>query len=84
MVVKTAVFDELQVLKSVLQVPSASMRSFKPVASAGRMTPVSVRVTRAYFERHHVRVNVEFSWGATEVKPPVLCDAIVEATETGS
>jgi ATP phosphoribosyltransferase len=43
-----------------------------------------VRVTRAYFDRHHVKVNVEFSWGATEVKPPVLCDAIVEATETGS
>ena len=43
-----------------------------------------VRVTRAYFARHHVTVNVEFSWGATEVKPPVLADAIVEATETGS
>jgi ATP phosphoribosyltransferase len=43
-----------------------------------------VRVTRAYFNRHGVNVNVEFSWGATEVKPPVLCDAIVEATETGS
>ena len=43
-----------------------------------------VRVTRAYFERQHLKVNVEFSWGATEVKPPVLADAIVEATETGS
>ena len=43
-----------------------------------------VRVTRQYFERHGVKVNVEFSWGATEVKPPVLADAIVEATETGS
>src|SRR6187455_2850582 len=43
-----------------------------------------VRVTRAYFQRHQVQVNVEFSWGATEVKPPVLADAIVEATETGS
>jgi ATP phosphoribosyltransferase len=43
-----------------------------------------VRVTRAYFERHRVKVHVEFSWGATEVKPPVLADAIVEATETGS
>ena len=43
-----------------------------------------VRVTRAYFKRHGARVNVEFSWGATEVKPPVLADAIVEATETGS
>ena len=43
-----------------------------------------VRVTKAYFELHSVSVNVEFSWGATEVKPPVLADAIVEATETGS
>ena len=43
-----------------------------------------VRVTRAYFARQRVNVNVEFSWGATEVKPPVLADAIVEATETGS
>jgi ATP phosphoribosyltransferase len=43
-----------------------------------------VRVTRAYFKRHGASVNVEFSWGATEVKPPVLADAIVEATETGS
>ena len=43
-----------------------------------------VRVTRAYFERQRLKVNVEFSWGATEVKPPVLADAIVEATETGS
>ena len=43
-----------------------------------------VRVTRAYFERQRVRVKVEFSWGATEVKPPMLADAIVEITETGS
>ena len=43
-----------------------------------------VRVTKAYFDRLSIPVNVEFSWGATEVKPPVLADAIVEATETGS
>lgn len=43
-----------------------------------------VRVTRAYFDKKKVKVDVEFSWGATEVKPPVLADAIVEATETGS
>ena len=43
-----------------------------------------VRVTRRYFENRGVRVNVEFSWGATEVKPPTLADAIVEVTETGS
>ena len=43
-----------------------------------------VRATRAYFARQRVKVNVEFSWGATEVKPPMLADAIVEVTETGS
>jgi ATP phosphoribosyltransferase len=43
-----------------------------------------VRVTQDYFAQLGVRVDVEFSWGATEVKPPVLADAIVEATETGS
>jgi ATP phosphoribosyltransferase len=44
-----------------------------------------VNITRQYFERLGVNVKrVEFSWGATEVKPPVLADAIVEATETGS
>jgi ATP phosphoribosyltransferase len=43
-----------------------------------------VRVTQQYFKQRSVNVTVEFSWGATEVKPPVLADAIVEATETGS
>ena len=43
-----------------------------------------VRATRNYFATRGVNVDVEFSWGATEVKPPVLADAIVEATETGS
>ena len=43
-----------------------------------------VRVTKAYFDALNVNVNVEFSWGATEVKPPTLADAIVEVTETGS
>jgi ATP phosphoribosyltransferase len=43
-----------------------------------------VGVTRTYFAEKQVNVNVEFSWGATEVKPPGLADAIVEVTETGS
>lgn len=43
-----------------------------------------VSVTKKYFKKHGVRADVEFSWGATEVKPPRLADAIVEATETGS
>ena len=68
----------------VLAVPEQS-----PVRSAadleGRTIATElVRVTRAYFKRHGVKVNVEFSWGATEVKPPMLADAIVEVTETGS
>ncbi len=43
-----------------------------------------VEVTRRYFAQKGVNVKVEFSWGATEVKPPMLADAIVEVTETGS
>ena len=43
-----------------------------------------VRVTKHYFKTQGVKVDVEFSWGATEVKPPMLADAIVEVTETGS
>ena len=43
-----------------------------------------VEVTKRYFASKNVPVKVEFSWGATEVKPPMLADAIVEVTETGS
>jgi len=43
-----------------------------------------VATTRRYLASHGVKAKVEFSWGATEVKPPVLADAIVEVTETGS
>lgn len=43
-----------------------------------------VGVTRKYLAKHGVSAKIEFSWGATEVKPPVLADAIVEVTETGS
>lgn len=43
-----------------------------------------VEVTKRYFAAKNVPVKVEFSWGATEVKPPTLADAIVEITETGS
>ncbi len=43
-----------------------------------------VNVTKNYFRTRGVEVQVEFSWGATEVKPPMLADAIVEVTETGS
>jgi ATP phosphoribosyltransferase len=43
-----------------------------------------VEATKKYFAERNVPVQVDFSWGATEVKPPVLADAIVEVTETGS
>jgi ATP phosphoribosyltransferase len=43
-----------------------------------------VEVTKRYLAQNGVKAKVEFSWGATEVKPPVLADAIVEVTETGS
>jgi ATP phosphoribosyltransferase len=43
-----------------------------------------VQTTKRYLAQHGVKAKVEFSWGATEVKPPILADAIVEVTETGS
>jgi len=43
-----------------------------------------VGATKRYFAANGVKAKVEFSWGATEAKPPVLADAIVEVTETGS
>lgn len=49
-----------------------------------RVATELVNVTRRYFEEHGVECDVEFSWGATEVKVPDLVDAIVEGTETGS
>jgi ATP phosphoribosyltransferase len=49
-----------------------------------RIATELVRVTRNYLRKHGVKADVEFSWGATEAKPPDLADAIIEVTETGS
>jgi ATP phosphoribosyltransferase len=49
-----------------------------------RIATEAVGLTRRYLKQHGVRAEVEFSWGATEVKPPVLADAIVDVSETGS
>jgi ATP phosphoribosyltransferase len=49
-----------------------------------RIATEGVGITTRYLARFGVTANVEFSWGATEVKPPKLADAIVEVTETGS
>ncbi|MGC8764989.1 MAG: ATP phosphoribosyltransferase [Brevinematia bacterium] len=49
-----------------------------------RIATEAVEMTKKYLKKHNVNATVEFSWGATEVKCPVLADAIVEITETGS
>jgi ATP phosphoribosyltransferase len=68
----------------VLAAPESSpIRSVKDLEGKVVATEL-VQVTRRYLEQHGVKAKVEFSWGATEVKPPVLADAIVEVTETGS
>src|SRR3954453_12626197 len=68
----------------VLAAPEDSpIRSAKDLEGKTIATEL-VRATRASFERQRVTVKVEFSWGATEVKPPRLADASVEVTETGS
>ena len=68
----------------VLCVPSdAPVRTVADLEGKRIATEV-VNMTRAYLERHGVNAQVEFSWGATEAKPPRLVDAIVELTETGN
>jgi ATP phosphoribosyltransferase len=68
----------------VLAVPNDSpVRGVKDLEGK-RIATEAVGLTRAYLARHGVNARVEFSWGATEVKPPQLADAIVEVTETGS
>src|ERR1044071_4212787 len=68
----------------VLAVPDASpFRSVKDLQGKIIATEL-VGATKRYLAANGVRAKVEFSWGATEVKPPELADAIVEVTETGS
>jgi ATP phosphoribosyltransferase len=68
----------------VLAVPeTSSIHSVKDLAGKTIATEL-VGATRRYLSSHGVEARVEFSWGATEVKPPELADAIVEITETGS
>jgi ATP phosphoribosyltransferase len=68
----------------VLAVPEASpLHSVKDLQGKIIATEL-VGTTKRYLAANGVSAKVEFSWGATEVKPPVLADAIVEVTETGS
>src|ERR1700720_3322792 len=71
-------------VKWVLAVPEDSFFA-KPEDLQDRIVATElVSFTRSYFASRNVLARVEFSWGATEVKPPLLADAIVEVTETGS
>ncbi len=71
-------------LRWVLAVPENSDITCAKDLEGKRIATEAVGMTRRYLESHGVKANVEFSWGATEVKPPRLADAIVEITETGS
>jgi ATP phosphoribosyltransferase len=68
----------------VLCVPNNSpVKSVKDLEGKRIATEV-VNITKKYLRKHGVKAEVEFSWGATEVKAHELVDAIVEVTETGS
>ena len=80
------IYSRASTLKSrwVLCVPEASpVRSAADLAGK-RVATELMNTTRRYFESRGVKVELEFSWGATEVKVPDLVDAIVDITETGS
>lgn len=68
----------------VLAVPEQSPVQSVRDLNGKRIATEVVRLTRKYLRRHGVKAEVEFSWGATEVKAHELVDAIVEITETGS
>jgi ATP phosphoribosyltransferase len=68
----------------VLCVPNDSPVKTVKDLQGKRIATEVVGLTRRYLEKNGVTAQVEFSWGATEVKPPRLADAIVEVTETGS
>lgn len=68
----------------VLCVPEDSPITEVKHLEGKRIATEGVGLTRQFLARHGVHAEVEFSWGATEVKPPKLADAIVEVTETGS
>ncbi len=54
------------------------------ISQGKRIATEVVGLTKRYLKQHGVKAEVEFSWGATEVKPPLLADAIVDVSETGS
>ena len=71
-------------LRWVLAVPNDSTINCAKDLEGKRIATEAMGMTKKYLEKNGVNAKVEFSWGATEVKPPHLADAIVEITETGS
>jgi len=71
-------------IRWVVAVPNDSPIKGIKQLQGKRIATELVGYTERYLKKHGVKATVEFSWGATEVKPPVLADAIVELTETGS
>jgi len=76
--------EGLRPVRWVIAVPNDSkIKSIKDL-NGKRIATELVEFTKRYFKSKKVKCNVEFSWGATEVKPPYLADAIVDVTETGA
>ena len=68
----------------VVAVPNDSLIATVNDLQGKRIATEAVELTQQFLAEHRITAHVEFSWGATEVKPPYLADAIVEVTETGS
>ena len=76
--------EGLRPVRWVLAVPNDSKIKKIKDLEGKRISTELVGYTKRWLKQNKVKANVDFSWGATEVKPPLLCDAIVELTETGS
>ncbi len=74
----------LRPVRWVIAVPNDSKIKKVKDLNGKRISTELVGFTTKYLKSQKVKAQIDFSWGATEVKPPFLCDAIVELTETGS
>ncbi len=74
----------LRPVRWVIAVPQDSKIKKVKDLQGKRISTELVHFTKKYLKSEGIKADVDFSWGATEVKPPHLCDAIVELTETGT
>ncbi len=75
---------QIKKIKWVLAVPQdSSISSVKDLEGKTISTEI-LNIAKDYLKKHNVKAEVEFSWGATEVKPPLFSDAIIDVVETGS